>query len=403
MKIFQVLLFCLTLSVFALAGRQVMAEKSSTPDQKALPSVGEVEFTISCDPDTQAMFNQSVAMLHHMMYAQSHDLFMEMTKTDPDCAMLHWGVAMTYLHPLWAPPSESDLKQGMAAYTRASELGAPTERELDYINAIGTYFKDWQERSHPERLASWQMAQTELFESYPDDVDAASFYALSLLATAPKADKTFSQQEKAGQLLEELHRKAPMHPAGYHYTIHAYDNPVLAERALEISRGYGVIAPDIPHALHMPTHIFVRLGLWDDVIEWNKRSAKAALSQPVGDMTSLHYAHAIDYLVYGYLQKGMDDEAGKLIEQLNATDNFQDSFASAYAIAAAQARIALERSDWQQAAMLPLRTHTAFPWDNYPWFESITYFAKGVGSARSGDIEGATANLNKLNEYYDLT
>ena len=233
MKILTRLLFCLTLTVFLSAGQEVMAGESSAPDQKDLPSVGEVEFTISCDTSVQEMFNQSVAMLHHMMYAQSHDLFMEMTETDPDCAMLHWGVAMTYLHPLWAPPSESDLNQGMAAFTRASELGAPTERELQYIDAIGAYFKGWQERTHPERLASWQMAQTELFQAYPDDIDAAGFYALSLLATAPKADKTFSQQEKAGQLLEDLHRKAPMHPAGYHYTIHAYDNPVLAPKALD--------------------------------------------------------------------------------------------------------------------------------------------------------------------------
>ena len=282
-------------------------------------------------------------------------------------------------------------------------MSAPTRREAEYIGAIGVYFNDWQEFSHPERLARWEKAQQALHLSNPDDIDAAGFFALSHLATAPKADKSFAHQKNAGLLLEDLHRRAPMHPAGYHYTIHAYDNPMLAERALGISRGYGMIAPDVPHALHMPTHIFVRLGLWDDVIEWNKRSARAALNQPVNGMTSLHYAHAIDYLVYGYLQKGQEKKAEQVLEKLNATDNFQNSFASAYAIAAAQARIALERSDWKTAAMLPVRSHEAFPWDKYPWFEAITYFSRGIGAARSGNIQDANDNLERLNELYDQT
>ena len=392
-------LVCLFLSISQL----VMAGNKSTANLEQMPPVGKVEFAISCDPQIQKMFNQGVAMLHHMMYAQSRDLFNEMIGIDPDCPMLHWGVAMTFLHPLWAPPTGKDLEQGSAAFTRAQELGTPTEREAEYIAAIGVYFTDWQEFSHPERLARWEKAQRALHLSYPDDIDAAGFYALSHLATAPKADKTFAHQKAAGQMLEELHRKAPMHPAGYHYTIHAYDNPVLAERALDISRGYGMIAPDVPHALHMPTHIFVRLGLWDDVIEWNKRSATAALNQPVNGMTSLHYAHAIDYLVYGYLQKGQENEADKVLVRLNTTDNFQDSFASAYAIAAAQARIALERSDWKTAAILPVRSHETFPWDKYPWFEAITYFSRGIGAARIGDIQAANDNLERLDELYDQT
>ena len=389
--------------MFLCTGQAVLAGNKSTINPEELPSVGKVKFDISCDPKNQELFNQGVAMLHHMMYAQSRELFKEMIRTDPDCAMLHWGVAMTYLHPLWAPPGQSDLENGMAAFSRAQKLSAPTQRETGYIDAIGVYFTDWQNFSHPERLARWEEAQRNLHLSYPEDIDAAGFYALSHLATAPKADKTFAHQKNAGQLLEGLHRKAPMHPAGYHYTIHAYDNPMLAEKALDVSRGYGAIAPDVPHALHMPTHIFVRLGLWDDVIEWNARSASVALSQPVNGMTSLHYAHAIDYLVYGYLQKGQEREAMQILEKLNATSNFQDSFASAYAIAAAQARIALERSDWKKAAALPVRTHQSFPWDKYPWFEAITYFSRGLGTARSGDIEAAHTNLSRLNELYDST
>lgn len=403
MKCYKSFLLCFVVSMFLFTGKNVLAGNKSTVNIEELSSVGKVEFEISCDPKVQEIFNQGVAMLHHMMYAQSRDLFKEMIRIDPDCGMLHWGVAMTYLHPLWAPPSQSDLENGMAAFTRAKESGAPTQHETGYINAIGVYYTDWQEFSHPERLARWEKAQLNLHLSNPDDIDAAGFYALSHLATAPKADKTFAHQKNAGQLLEGLHSKAPMHPAGYHYTIHAYDNPMLAERALDVSRGYGNIAPDVPHALHMPTHIFVRLGLWDDVIEWNTRSARAALSQPVNGMTSLHYAHAIDYQVYGYLQKGQEHKAREILDKLNSTNTFQDSFASAYAIAAAQARIALERSDWEKAATLPVRTHQTISWDKYPWFEAITYFSRGIGTARSGNIDAANTNLSRLNELYNRT
>ena len=386
MKCYKSFLLCFVVFMFLFTGKNVLAGNKSTVNVKELPPVGKVQFEISCDPEAQELFNQGVAMLHHMMYAQSRERIKELLSADTDCAMFHWGVAMTYLHPLWAPPSQSDLENGMAAFARAQELGAQTQREADYIDAIGVYFSDWQKFSHPERLARWEKAQQKVHLSNPDDIDAAGFYALSLLATAPKADKTFAHQKNAGQMLEGLHHKAPMHPAGYHYTIHAYDNPLLAERAVKVSRGYGSIAPDVPHALHMPTHIFVRLGLWDDVIEWNARSARVAFSQPVNGMTSLHYAHAIDYLVYGYLQKGQEHEARQILEKLNATN-----------------RIALERSDWEKAAALPMRTHQTFPWDKYPWFEAITYFSRGIGAARSGDIEAANTNLSKLNELYDRT
>lgn len=403
MKTYKLILLLFVMSMFLFPSQGVLAENRLPVNLEELPSVGEVEFDISCDPKVQEIFNQGVAMLHHMMYAQSRDLFNKMIRTDSDCAMFHWGVAMTYLHPLWAPPSQSDLENGLAAVSRAQELGASTQREAGYIDAVSVYFTDWQQFNHSERLERWEKAQRSLHLSNPGDIDAAGFYALSHLATAPKADKTFAHQKNAGQLLEGLHNKAPMHPAGYHYTIHAYDNPMLADRALDVSRGYGTIAPDVPHALHMPTHIFVRLGLWNDVIEWNTRSARAALSQTVNGMISLHYAHAIDYLVYGYLQKGQEYEARQILEKLNATNNFQDSFASAYAIAAAQARIALERSDWDKAAALPVRTHQAFTWDKYPWFEAITYFSRGIGAARSSNIEAANANLSKLNELYNRT
>lgn len=396
-------LITLVLLVMFIFNHGVLAGNNSTAKTAELPMVGVVEFDISCDPKIQEQFNRGVAMLHHMMYALSRELFEEMSLIDRDCAMLQWGIGMTYLHPLWAPPNESDLKNGERAVVCAQEIGAPTQRERDYIEAIGVFFTGWQKLSHSERIALWEVAQKKLYLSNPGDIDATGFYALSHLATAPKADKTFTHQKEAGKLLEELHQQAPQHPAGYHYMIHAYDNPLLAKRALNVSRGYGKIAPNVPHALPMPTHIFVRLGLWDEVIQWNHRSAKAALSQPVEGKTSLHYAHAIDYLIYGYLQKDEVDEAKAILEKLYSVESFQDSFASAYAIAAAQARIALETSNWKDAADLPVRIHKNFPWDKYPWFEAITYFARGIGAARLGDIQGAEDSLRVLDRYYDQT
>jgi tetratricopeptide (TPR) repeat protein len=362
-----------------------------------------VDFSVSCKSETQDAFNQSVAMLHHMMYEQSREMFLNSTEKDPDCAMLHWGVAMTYLHPLWAPPSEKELQKGLEAVERAESLGASTQRERDYIDAIKAFFGNWKTLKHGERITRWEEAQEKIYRIYPEDLDALAFYALSHLATAPKADKTFSHQKEAGKILEDLNAEAPEHPAGFHYLIHAYDNPMLAQNAVEIARGYNKIAPDVPHALHMPTHIFVRLGLWGDVVNWNRRSADAAWKQPVNGAASLHYAHAMDYLVYGNLQVGDDVKALEALEELNAVRKYQDSFASAYAIAAAQARFPLERSKWAQAADLEVRSHPSFPWDKYPWFESIIYFARGLGAARSGDIQAAEKNRDKLDVFNQRT
>lgn len=401
MKRYSSYFLCTVLVTILISSYSSIAAKQASPDAGSLESVGKVEFNVSCDSGVQSKFNQAVAMLHHMMYVQSRGIFKEMASQYPDCAMLQWGISMTHLHPLWAPPGKDDLQQGLEAAEYAEKLGAPTQRERDYISAIKTFYTDWENLSHGERIARWEQSQKKLYQAYPDDIDAAAFYSLSHLATAPKSDKTFTHQKAAGKILEDLYEKVPQHPAAYHYLIHAYDNPMLASKAVAVSRGYSTIAPMVPHALHMPTHIFVRLGLWDDVIQWNQRSAAAALSQPVHGKTSLHYAHAIDYLVYGYMQKGEEDMAREALNKLNQINNYQDSFASAYAIVAAQARYPLERSDWKMAAMLPVRTHQSFPWDKYQWFESITYFAKGLGAARSGDTASAKEAIQVLDTAYD--
>ncbi|MDA2919610.1 hypothetical protein MYX76_08995 [Desulfobacterota bacterium AH_259_B03_O07] len=365
-------------------------------------SLGKVEFPISCSPKAQETFNSGVALLHHMMYAQAEKEFQKVAELDPECAMAHWGIAMTLFHPLWAPPSKEELKKGQASVIKAKQLKPKTPRELGYVSAVGAFYDDWQTKDHKTRIAAWGAAQKNVLDANPEDVDAGAFYALSLLATAPKKDKTFKNQKEAGFMLEELREKAPEHPGLFHYTIHAYDNPMLARRAVPVARGYDKLAPDVPHALHMPSHIFVRLGIWHDVIDWNIHSASAAKRQST-DTMPLHYIHAVDYLIYAYLQQGQYEKVLNLLNKINGVEDYQDSFVSAYGIAAAQARYPIERMEWEEAASLPVRTHSAFPWDKYPQYESITYYARGLGAARSGDTKSAQKAKMRLDELYENT
>jgi tetratricopeptide (TPR) repeat protein len=365
--------------------------------------LGEVDFPVSCSPDVRDQFNKGVALLHNMMYLQSEKEFNAVAGLDPDCAMAHWGIAITLFHPLWAPPKEHELKRGSEAAQKAASLKPPTEREQAYIEAVNAFYGDWKSTAHPERIAAWEKAQEKVFRDNPEDIDAGALYALSHLATAPKGDKTFRHQEEAGALLEDLRQKAPDHPGLFHYTIHAYDNPKFASRALDVASEYDKIAPDAPHAQHMPSHIFVRMGSWTLVSEWNARSAASAKRQSSPGELSLHYIHAMDYLMYSYLQKCQDRMALETLDEINGVENYQDSFASAYGIAAAQARYYLERRQWAKAAGLTPRTHGMFPWDKYPAFEAITYFARGLGMARSGDTDGAHKEIKMLDKLYRLT
>jgi tetratricopeptide (TPR) repeat protein len=366
-------------------------------------TVGIVDFPISCNADLSKDFNHALAMTHHMMYTQAGAEFESIAKKDPMCAMAYWGVAMTHFHPLWAPPSEDELRLGLQAVERALELKAPTEREQAYILAAKAFYENWENIGHGDRIAAWNVAQEGIYESYPDDLDATAIYALSILAAAPKDDTTFAEQKKAGTILEGLHREAPEHPAGFHYLIHAYDNPLLAGKAVDVARAYDKIAPDIPHALHMPTHIFVRLGMWADVASWNTRSAAAALKHPVKGATSLHYAHAMDYLVYANLQIGADGKALAALNKINEIGNYQDSFASAYALAAAGGRYVLERSEWEKAAKFSLDELPKFPWGRHPSSEAIAWFTRGVGAARSGNLEEAGKALERLDVLHGKT
>lgn len=392
------------LGLVLIVGMMTPSYAHETPSTESIEGyVGAVEIQNSCSPGVKEQMNRGVALLHHMMYGASRKVFTAVTVADSGCALAYWGIAMTLFHPLWAPPSEAELAEGWEAVQKAVALNPPTSRERGYVAAVETFYRNWETIKHKDRIIRWEAAQEKLFKTHPEDIEAGAFYALAHLATAPKGDKTFTHQKKAGALLEGLHAKAPEHPGLFHYIIHAYDNPMLASRAVNVARGYLKLAPNVPHALHMPSHIFVRLGLWSDVIEWNARSATAAKQLSIGKPVSLHAIHAMDYLMYAYLQQAEDDKAQALLREINGTESYQDSFASAYGIAAAQARYHLERQGWTEAANLPVRSHQSFPWDKYPWFESITHFTRGLGAARSGEVSGVGRALQKLDAAHEKT
>lgn len=365
-----------------------------------LGDLGTVNFPVSCSRETQKAFNTGVGLLHHMMYAQAELLFKKWMQEKPKCAILYWGYSMSLFHPLWPDNiTEDALTRGRRALTNAKNLKG-SEREKSYLSAAEQYYKDWQTVPEKTRLKAWVKAQTDVYYSYPSDIDATAFYALSQLATASKTDKTFSTNKNVGQVLEAIIKEHPRHPGAIHYSIHAYDNPVLAQLGLESAKAYDKIAPDVPHALHMPTHIFVRLGEWRDVVSWNVRSAEAALKYPTNGMTSMHYSHALDYLVYGHLQLGEGDKASKALRLLESHHPIQDTFPAAYALSTMPARIYLEQKEWHLASQLKTRNPSYISWDKFPEAEAITYFARGIGAARNGDLEAARENIKMLDQLY---
>jgi tetratricopeptide (TPR) repeat protein len=363
---------------------------------------GTVDLQTSCSEAAQQRFDNGLALMHHMMYDQAEQEFAAAAQAAPDCGMAQWGIAMSYIHPLWGErPSDDDFRKGQAAVEKARQQKNLTAKEKAYITAVSRFYEDWENTSYSDQLKAFEQGYREAYKAYPEEVEAAAFYALGQLGTAPKTDNTFAKQKEAGALLEQLHARHPNHPGLFHYIIHAYDNPMLAKRAVKVSREYERIAPDVPHALHMPSHIFIRLGQWTDAIDWNMRSADAALRQSSKESMSMHYPHALDYMAYGYLQQGRDKKAQQVVEKMQGMEGYAPAFATAYALAAIPARHALERGKWEEAAALPVRAPENFAWDKYPGAEAITHFARGIGGARSGNTavaEEAVASLGKLRE-----
>jgi hypothetical protein len=274
--------------------------------------LGTVQFATSCNPAVQGDFNRAVAMLHSFWYQKSGETFAQIARVDSGCAMAEWGVAMTHYRQLWDPPTPTDLEAGWAAVQKAKSIPPRSQREQAYIAAMEVFYRDSDKIDHHTRAIAYEHAMEQLHAQYPKDREAAIFYALALRANALPSDKTYADQRRATTILEAIFAEQPDHPGLAHYIIHCDDYPPLAAQALNAARHYAKIAPDAPHALHMPSHIFTRLGLWQESIHSNLASAAAARKHDLaGDEL-----HATDYLVYAYLQTGRDRDARKLVESM---------------------------------------------------------------------------------------
>ena len=395
MRLTRVLYLAMTCARLALVPSAIPQHQHTAGEPG---NFGKVNFAISCDSAVQPWFNRAVAILHSFGYEKAVGAFAEVAEKDPACGMAYWGLAMTYYHPIWEAPNPAALKQGWAAVERAKSAAAKTQRERDYIAAIEVFYKDSDKLDHRTRALAYEKAMERLQANYPDDREAAIFYALAVRGNALPTDKTYANQKKAGAILEKIFAEQPEHPGLAHYIIHCYDYPTLADRALDAARRYAKIAPDSPHAQHMPSHIFTRLGYWNESIESNLASAAAAQNDGAqGDQL-----HAMDYLVYAYVQGAQDVEAKKVFEampQLRQSDPVY--FAGLYAIASMPARYAVERHRWAEASALTVPPDL-FPGGRYAWTEANIHFARALGASRIGDTEAARISLRQLTSLRDM-
>lgn len=395
----KIYLYGLTLVSVLLSGAFALGQDDgSVKNDNYSGKLGTVQFPVSCNEAARQHAERGLALLHHMTYVGSRAMFVQATEADPECAMGYWGQAMSYIHPLWSdPPSKADFEKGRELVNEAIIRGRKTDWEQAFIAAVDAYYAQGQNQSEKKNLAGFEKGWQLVYEQFPDNIEAACFYALAHLSTADPSDKSYTKQEKTAGLARQVLIRIPDHPGAHHYIIHAYDYPPLAQGSLEVARSYGGIAPDVPHSLHMPTHIFTRLGLWQESIEMNKRSAAAALSHPAGGKISLHYLHAFDYLAYAYLQQADDEKAKAVLETVNNINvSVQPHVATAYTFAALPARYTLERQQWSDAVSLKPRIPKDYPWDRFPAMEGLTYFARALGAARNGDVKAAQAALDKM-------
>jgi hypothetical protein len=362
----------------------------------------KVRFETSCKPDTQEQIDRAVTLLHSFEYPETTRRFKEIRDTDPLCAMAYWGSAMSLWHPLWAPPGNAQLKEGAALLATAAKLTS-TPRETEYINALTTFFSDGDNSSHRDRALRYEQSMSAVYSNNLDDPEAAMFYALALLASADPRDKSYAHQFKSAALLNWVRVSHPTHPGVLHYLIHSYDYPALAHLALDAATTYADAAPDSAHAQHMPSHIFTRLGLWERSLSSNHDSTRSAAEYTVKAHLPGHYdegLHSIDYLMYAMLQTARDDDAKQLLGRLGdikKTDT--ENFKVAFSYASAPARYALERRMWGEASELKI-IREDFAWDDFLWARSIHHFARGIGSARSGQPDKARQELGVLNSLF---
>ncbi|MFQ5890568.1 MAG: hypothetical protein ACE5JR_11020 [Gemmatimonadota bacterium] len=360
--------------------------------------LGRAVFATSCTAEVQQDFNRAVAMLHSFWYQTSEKAFAAIVQKDPSCAMAYWGIAMSRFRQLWDQPGPEDVRVGLAALERAKTAGAKSERERGYVNALGQFYKDADKVDHLSRMMAYERAMEELHLRHADDPEAGIFYALAVLGTAYSSppDKTYARQKKAGATLEKMLATQPNHPGVAHYIIHSYDYPALAGRALEAARRYAKIAPAAPHALHMPSHIFTRLGLWQESIASNRAAAAAAHK----DHWTREELHVTDYLIYAYLQGAQDGEARSIRDGLPKIramlrDDASNYSSGVYSAAAIPARYTVERGRWKEAAALALPPDIS-PGGSSCWAEAPLYFARGLGGVHTGQFTDARHSIEQL-------
>jgi tetratricopeptide (TPR) repeat protein len=357
--------------------------------------IGTVSFETSCSPATKARFNEAVALLHSFWFQESRDIFNEVAKQDPNCAIAHWGVALTYWgNPFAGQRSAQVIANGKAAIDKALAAGTPTPREKGYIDAVAILFSSSDVTTQRQRVLDYEKAMGRLSVANQHDVEAKIFWALAVAQAASPTDKTYARNLQSAEMLVPLAKQMPNHPGIAHYIIHAYDVPVLAPKALGAARSYAGIAPAVPHALHMPSHTFTRVGYWKESIDSNAKSAELAeKTNGIGEAM-----HARDYMTYAYLQMGMDaqakvnlEHAARLGAMTGGTQGAAGAGPNTFAMAAIPARYAMERQQWAEAAAL--QPHPA---PNTPYTEAITHFARAIGAARAGRPADAARDVEKL-------
>ena len=375
-----------TVVVALASGGAPVAQTES--DQK----LGTVHFETTCNETAQARFDRAMRYQHSFWYRESKEIFEEALKADPACAIAYWGIALSLLNNPHAPPPTGNLPLGLEAVQKGKAIGAKTQRERDFINALGAFYTDYDKVDHRTRVLAYLKAMEALAQANPTDDEAQILYAIALNVAAPASDKTYALQLKGAAILEPIFKRQPRHPGVAHYLIHLYDTPALAEKGLDAAKRYAEIAPAAPHAQHMPSHIFTRVGFWKESIHSNDVASSAAkTSKEPHDQL-----HAMDYLVYAYLQTAQDAKARSLIDEMPAISGFTETFiAGPYALAVSPARYAVERADWNAAAQLSVRPTPL------PQVEAMTHFARALGAARSGKPEAARPEIAKLGELRD--
>ncbi|HZR78224.1 MAG TPA: hypothetical protein VFA58_03405 [Chthoniobacterales bacterium] len=381
-----------------------------------LRSAGNVEFPVTCVESARAEFNRGVALLHSFFYEEARRTFTAVAEKDPGCAMAQWGIAMTWWHPIWSPPRPDEMSAGKAAIEKAMSMKAGTERERGFITALNAYYNTPATSTNEpagqschgpvgprERVVAYEQAMRKLHDKYPDDFETQAFYAFAVLSVgyATPLDATLSKQLDAAAILERLWKKNPNHPGVVHYLIHAYDYPSLAQRGLLAAKSYAAIAPWVPHALHMPSHIFTRLGMWNEAVDSNHAAAEAARAYAKKrnrDATEAEELHALDYMAYSYLQLAQDEKAKEIVDlaaKVRKT-NPEMEFSGAYALAAIPTRYVFERNDWVAASALKIPDIPH--WQSFPFMEALIEYGHALGRAHTGDVEGARKAIARMEE-----